>query len=303
MPRATASIPCLSCLAGCCSSCCQQEENKGNNTVETVSYELTTKQPAPAAPPALKSILKPARKLAQQDGLQNQQLLQAPDPHLTHGQTIATATVSSEQQSEPQTEEPQKDVETRPAHDRNRASRSCPASLDVATECPKDLQSEKAHDHDQHIGRTLKRLSAPADPKQLHVPRSPYPPSHQRTYAFRPLSDNDAENPEDNNKRSRSNRLKRPKMDHVTLHPLPLIAISDYVVRHTLRQQPGPVVGALLGQQNGREISIEFAYEVKTVIEGDSVKLDVVWFEQRLEQSRCLSSALTQREKIANVRP
>lgn len=276
MPRATASIPCLSCLAGCCSGCCQQQEEKVNNTVETVSYELTTKQPAPAAPPALKSILKPARKLAHEDGLQNQQLLHAPDPHLTHEQTIATATVSSEQQSEPQAEVPQKDVETRPAHDR---------------------KSEKAHDNDQHIGRTLKRLSAPADLKQLHVPRSPHPPTHQRTYAFRPLSDNDAKKPENSNNPSRSNRLKRRKMDHVTLHPLPLIAISDYVVRHTLRQQPGPVVGALLGQQNGREISIEFAYEVKTIIEGDSVKLDVVWFEQRLEQSRCLPSAPTQREE------
>lgn len=74
-------------------------------------------------------------------------------------------------------------------------------------------------------------------------------------------------------------------MEHVVLHPLPLIAISDYVVRHTLRQQTGPIVGALLGQQNGREISIEYAYEVKTETEGDIVKLDVVWFDQRLEQS------------------
>lgn len=75
-------------------------------------------------------------------------------------------------------------------------------------------------------------------------------------------------------------------MEHVILHPLPLIAISDYVVRHTLRKLQGPVVGALLGQQNGREVSIEFAYEVKTLVEdsGD-VKLDLVWFDQRLEQS------------------
>lgn len=75
-------------------------------------------------------------------------------------------------------------------------------------------------------------------------------------------------------------------MEHVVLHPLPLIAISDYVVRHTLRQQQGPVVGALIGQQNGREISIEFAYEVKIEMDGDAVKLDVVWFDQRLEQSK-----------------
>lgn len=77
-------------------------------------------------------------------------------------------------------------------------------------------------------------------------------------------------------------------MEHVILHPLPLIAISDYLVRHTLRQQSGPVVGALFGQQNGREISIEFAYEVLTLVAGDNVTLDVEWFNERLEQSKFL---------------
>lgn len=81
-------------------------------------------------------------------------------------------------------------------------------------------------------------------------------------------------------------------MEHVILHPLPLIAISDYVVRHTLRQQPGPVIGALLGQQNGREISIETAYEVKIIAIDDNFNLDVVWFEERLEQSKRLMTAL-----------
>ncbi|PSS02298.1 hypothetical protein BD289DRAFT_256934 [Coniella lustricola] len=76
-------------------------------------------------------------------------------------------------------------------------------------------------------------------------------------------------------------------MEHVILHPLPLISISDYVVRHTLRKEPGPVVGALLGQQNGREISIEFAYEVKTSMEGQKdVIIDTEWFDERLEQMK-----------------
>lgn len=75
-------------------------------------------------------------------------------------------------------------------------------------------------------------------------------------------------------------------MEHVILHPLPLIAISDYVVRHTLRRLEGPVIGALLGQQNGREVSIEFAYELKTETVGDRVKLDLAWFDERLEQSK-----------------
>lgn len=75
-------------------------------------------------------------------------------------------------------------------------------------------------------------------------------------------------------------------MEHVILHPLPLIAISDYVVRHTLRKLDGPVVGALLGQQNGREVSIESAYEIKTSTVDGAVKLDLAWFDQRLEQSK-----------------
>lgn len=75
-------------------------------------------------------------------------------------------------------------------------------------------------------------------------------------------------------------------MEHVILHPLPLIAISDYVVRHTLRKLEGPVVGALLGQQNGREVSIEFAYEIKTETVGDRIRLDLPWFDERLEQSK-----------------
>lgn len=75
-------------------------------------------------------------------------------------------------------------------------------------------------------------------------------------------------------------------MEHVILHPLPLIAISDYVVRHTLRQLSGPVVGALFGQQKGREISIEFAYEVLTLVDGDKVTLDMVWFDERIEQGK-----------------
>lgn len=71
----------------------------------------------------------------------------------------------------------------------------------------------------------------------------------------------------------------------VALHPLVLLTISDYITRHTLRQQKGPVVGALLGQQNGREITIEHAFEcaVKTV-ENEQV-LDEEWFGVRLQQS------------------
>ncbi|KAI5777648.1 hypothetical protein EDC01DRAFT_782390 [Geopyxis carbonaria] len=48
----------------------------------------------------------------------------------------------------------------------------------------------------------------------------------------------------------------------LALHPLALLTISDYITRHALRNIQGPIVGALLGTQSGREVSIEHAYEV-----------------------------------------
>jgi hypothetical protein len=67
----------------------------------------------------------------------------------------------------------------------------------------------------------------------------------------------------------------------VALHPLVLLTISDYITRHTLRNQTGPIIGALLGQQNGREVTVEHAFECKVL--GDSV--DTEWFMARLQQS------------------
>lgn len=81
-----------------------------------------------------------------------------------------------------------------------------------------------------------------------------------------------------------------PNMEAVILHPMPVINIGDYVTRHYLRKQPGPIVGALFGQQNGREVTIEHAYEVKTLVNGDQVTLEPLWFETRLEQSEWFSS-------------
>lgn len=80
--------------------------------------------------------------------------------------------------------------------------------------------------------------------------------------------------------------LSLPDMESVILHPLPVICIGDYVTRHFLRKQPGPIVGALFGQQNGREVTIEVAYEVQTLVDGDQVTLEPTWFETRLEQSQ-----------------
>lgn len=78
----------------------------------------------------------------------------------------------------------------------------------------------------------------------------------------------------------------------IALHPLALLSISDYVTRHTLRQNTGPIVGALLGTQQGRDISIEQAFEVKVLSGNDQrvgldggeeeIVLDLEWFNKRL---------------------
>lgn len=79
---------------------------------------------------------------------------------------------------------------------------------------------------------------------------------------------------------------------HVLLHPLVLLTISDYITRHTLRRQEGPVVGALLGQQNGRDISLEHAFDCKVVPgENGEVLMHQSWFEDRLQQFKDVHKA------------
>lgn len=92
----------------------------------------------------------------------------------------------------------------------------------------------------------------------------------------------DAQNPLLSGQKSSDSGLQ------VALHPLVLLTISDYITRHTLRNQKGPVVGALLGQQNGREISIEHAFECLLLTVDNEVVLHKAWFEDRLQQSKAL---------------
>ncbi|PNS17424.1 26S proteasome regulatory subunit rpn-8 [Sphaceloma murrayae] len=75
----------------------------------------------------------------------------------------------------------------------------------------------------------------------------------------------------------------------VRLHPLVLITITDYISRHTLTQKQGPIVGAVLGQQNGREITLEHAFEshVKPKAQAggqEAVLMDEPWFSSRVAQ-------------------
>ncbi|KAG9682859.1 COP9 signalosome-like protein subunit 6, partial [Aureobasidium melanogenum] len=70
----------------------------------------------------------------------------------------------------------------------------------------------------------------------------------------------------------------------VQLHPLVLLTISDYITRHSMRSQQGPIVGAIIGQQNGRTVTMEQAFQCKIKEDGDKVLVDEEWFAERLEQ-------------------
>ena len=74
---------------------------------------------------------------------------------------------------------------------------------------------------------------------------------------------------------------------HIQLHPLVLLTISDHITRHAARQQQGPIVGALLGQQNGREITLEHAFECRiyTGSNGEYL-LTQEWFGERVKQCK-----------------
>ena len=71
----------------------------------------------------------------------------------------------------------------------------------------------------------------------------------------------------------------------IHLHPLVLLTISDHITRHVSRGRQIPIVGALLGRQHGREISLEFAFECEVIHgNGDHITLNDSWFRDRLQQ-------------------
>lgn len=81
---------------------------------------------------------------------------------------------------------------------------------------------------------------------------------------------------------------KSDSLTQVQLHPLVILTVSDYVTRHSLRRQRGPIVGAIIGAQNGRNVTMEHAFECKLIAKDDGeAVLDSEWFEDRLQQ--CLS--------------
>ena len=70
----------------------------------------------------------------------------------------------------------------------------------------------------------------------------------------------------------------------ISLHPLVLLTISDHLTRQRVRNTAGPIVGALLGQLNGKELTIEYAFTIKTDKTSAGVTIDKTWLETRLQQ-------------------
>ncbi|PYH86508.1 hypothetical protein BO82DRAFT_380148 [Aspergillus uvarum CBS 121591] len=93
-----------------------------------------------------------------------------------------------------------------------------------------------------------------------------------------------------------SDSLASPKASdsglHIQLHPLILLTISDHITRHAARCQQGPIVGALLGQQIGREVTLEHAFEC-LVTEGPNgeAQLPDSWFAERVQQFKDVHKA------------
>jgi COP9 signalosome complex subunit 6 len=81
----------------------------------------------------------------------------------------------------------------------------------------------------------------------------------------------------------------------VQLHPLVLLTISDCITRHALREIEGPVAGAILGQQNGRDITMEVAFEAKLLERDGDIVLDDEWFSKRLDDCKFDSAILPSR--------
>jgi COP9 signalosome complex subunit 6 len=88
----------------------------------------------------------------------------------------------------------------------------------------------------------------------------------------------------------------------VSIHPLVLLTISDQATRHSVRQQKGPLVGGLFGQQKGREITAEYAFPKELVQENGQWTFrldpspdkpsDTLSMEYRIDQCKVLRDQL-----------
>lgn len=72
----------------------------------------------------------------------------------------------------------------------------------------------------------------------------------------------------------------------VHLHPLVLINMSDHVVRAKVSPAPGAdrILGALIGQQEGRRVDLHNSFELLVEGEGEGRALELEFFQHRLAQ-------------------
>lgn len=70
----------------------------------------------------------------------------------------------------------------------------------------------------------------------------------------------------------------------VLLHPLALLTISDYLTRHALNKIQSPIAGVLLGRQDGRDLSIEYAFECPARAQDEQLHLQEDVLQERLQQ-------------------
>lgn len=72
---------------------------------------------------------------------------------------------------------------------------------------------------------------------------------------------------------------------HILLHPLVLVSQDDHATRSNVRTK-APIIGAILGQYHGKEITMEFAFEFgsETLKTKDGeIVLDGAWFTDMLK--------------------
>jgi COP9 signalosome complex subunit 6 len=72
---------------------------------------------------------------------------------------------------------------------------------------------------------------------------------------------------------------------HVLLHPLVLVSEDDHATRSNMRDQ-GVIIGAILGQHHGKQISMEVSFECgsgKLFVDGPEVALNGQWFSDMLK--------------------
>lgn len=89
---------------------------------------------------------------------------------------------------------------------------------------------------------------------------------------------------------------------HIQLHPLILLTISDHITRHVARQKKGPIIGVLLGQQNGRIITLEQAFEclVRDDPNGE-LHIPTDWFTDRVQMCKREYIHQSQKHRRADI--